>query len=860
MIKVPGYIIKNEIGTGGMATVYLAVQTSLERKVALKVMAPALSADQAFSKRFLGEARTIARLNHPNIVPIYEVGVTDTYLHYFSMQHLPEGDLEQKVADGIEESELVEVLKGICGALGFAHEQGFIHRDVTPGNILFDKSGTPVLTDFGIARAVSQATRITGTGVSVGTSHYMSPEQARGGDVDPRSDLYSLGALIFEALAGRPPYEGADGFAIAYAHVFDPIPKLPDEYRHWQGLIETAMAKDPADRFENAQAFSQAMDEVLSRAGASQDGHAELPEDSGAGASVAEAPDASPGKTGILAGVGPLVTQLRSGLNSVLSRVLPFVPQRVRPYAAGGGILLAGTVAAIASGMVGGEPEVVQNQLGAAEVSTSASSAYVEPVLEPAALEPPPSPTDTNGPVSVAPQEQESLVLLDLKSGRKVATLDPEEADLGYPRSPAPDVRGIADLLSEAAEDVAVTRLMTPPGNNAFERYMAVLELDPGNPAAETGLGKIVESYQRLAENAIRDNNYRLAATFLQRAEQVAVSTPATAGMKAEIEGRSEVMVASMVATAEAYLANEDRLSAIDLFERVLAVRPGDAAVREALEAARLRPDETIVQDLLSNGDPGPEMKVIPGGIFTMGAGSDTAEVAISTAFAMGRHEVTLGEFRKFVQATSYYEDKPKRPNCKENETKWRGSRGRDWEAPGFAQGDGHPVVCITFEDAQAYAAWLSSETGQSYRLPSEAEWEYVARFNHSERYLPEEQCRKGNVSDIWLKSQLPDAAIHDCEDGWLYTSPVGEFSVSAAGLVDIEGNVREWVLDCDHKRHRDRPDDSRARLDGNCRRRIVKGNAWLTPPDESPPWERLALRADNTFATVGFRILRVLD
>lgn len=859
MIKVPGYIIKNEIGTGGMATVYLAVQTSLERKVALKVMAPALSADQAFSKRFLGEARTIARLNHPNIVPIYEVGVTDTYLHYFSMQHLPEGDLEQRVAGGIEEAELVEVLKGICGALGFAHEQGFIHRDVTPGNILFDKSGTPVLTDFGIARAVSQATRITGTGVSVGTSHYMSPEQARGGDVDPRSDLYSLGALIFEALAGRPPYEGADGFAIAYAHVFDPIPKLPEEYRHWQGLIETAMAKDPADRFENAQAFVTAMDEVLARAGSA----AGDPADSSADATVtvpAGVGEDGAGFPGVLNRAGSRLASVWRATKGGLDRSMPFLPRKIRPYVAGGGVLLAGTVVAIASGIVGSEPEPAQTHLGAAEVSTSTSSAFAEPDLDSVVAPEPTVEEVAEGPVSVARQQQESLVLLDLKSGRKVAALDPNEAGSGYQATTAPDVRRIADLLSEAAQDVAVTRLMTPPGDNAFERYMTVLELDPGNPAAETGLGKIVESYQQLAERAIRDNNYRLASTFLQRAEQVAVSTPATTGMKAEIEGRSEVMVASMVATAEAYLASEDRLSAIDLFERVLAVRPGDAAVREALDAARLRPDETIVQDLLSNGDPGPEMKIIPGGIFTMGAGSDTAEVAITTPFAMGRHEVTLGEFRKFVDATSYESDVGKRPSCKEAESKWRGSRGRDWDAPGFAQGDGHPVVCITFDDAQAYAAWLSSETGQSYRLPSEAEWEYVARFNHSEEYVPEEQCRKGNVSDIWLKSQLPEAAIHECEDGWLYTAPVGEFSVSPAGLVDLEGNVREWVLDCDHKRHRDRPDDSRARLDGNCRRRIAKGNAWLTPPDESAPWERVALRADNTFATVGFRVLRVLD
>lgn len=219
-IDIPGYVIRREVGVGGMASVYLALQTSLDREVALKVMAPALAADPTFSKRFLQEARMLASLAHPNIVQVYDVGVTQAQLNYFSMQYLSGGDFAQRVRLGMSEKDLLRILEGIGNALGYAHHRGYVHRDVAPGNILFDVSDTPLLTDFGIARAFSQTARITSAGISVGTSHYMSPEQARGSDVDARSDLYGLGVLTWFGLTGKPPYEGADGFAVSYAHVF----------------------------------------------------------------------------------------------------------------------------------------------------------------------------------------------------------------------------------------------------------------------------------------------------------------------------------------------------------------------------------------------------------------------------------------------------------------------------------------------------------------------------------------------------------------------------------------------------------------------------------------------------------------
>ena len=260
--EIPGYQLEREIGVGGMARVYLAIHTALDRRVAMKVMAPALVADPAFSKRFLREARTLAGLTHPNIVAVYDVGATGALLHYFAMQHLENGDMSARITRGIPETEVVRIISVIAKALGFAHQRGVIHRDVTPGNIMFDGANNPVLTDFGIARSEHGSTRITQTGVSIGTSSYMSPEQARGGEIDQRSDLYSLGALTFEALTGHPPYKGADGFAVAYAHVFEPIPRLPAYVSHWQSFINKVLAKDPNERFDNAEQFAMGLSDV----------------------------------------------------------------------------------------------------------------------------------------------------------------------------------------------------------------------------------------------------------------------------------------------------------------------------------------------------------------------------------------------------------------------------------------------------------------------------------------------------------------------------------------------------------------------------------------------------------------------
>ncbi|MGH8163190.1 MAG: serine/threonine-protein kinase, partial [Rhodanobacteraceae bacterium] len=208
--EIPGHRLVRPLGKGGMATVYLAIQASLGRPVAVKILqAPT---DEAIT-RFEQEARTIARLQHPHIVAIYEVGRTSDGQLYYSMPYLPNGDLS-KMDLRDSPARVAAVLRALLGALAHAHQHGIVHRDVKPENVLFDQHRRALLTDFGIARA-SESLRVTREGATLGSSGYMSPEQARGQDIDGRSDLYSVGVMAYELLTGDLPFRGADALSTA---------------------------------------------------------------------------------------------------------------------------------------------------------------------------------------------------------------------------------------------------------------------------------------------------------------------------------------------------------------------------------------------------------------------------------------------------------------------------------------------------------------------------------------------------------------------------------------------------------------------------------------------------------------------
>ena len=263
-MKIPGYTIVKKIGEGGMAWVYLAVQESLGREVALKVMRSARSSEN-FAERFLKEGRIIAQLQHPQIITIYDFGAYDAY-HYFSMEYLPGGTLAEQIHQGLSLERTAELIRAIATALAYAHKRGIIHRDIKPQNVLFRYDGTPVLSDFGIAKLVdSDDTQLTVPGFTVGSPVYMSPEQIMGKKLDSRADLYSLGIVLYEMLAKQPPFRAESINSIAMMHCTQPIPRLPAGFAQLQPVLQKLLAKNPKDRFADADQVIEALDRVGTR-------------------------------------------------------------------------------------------------------------------------------------------------------------------------------------------------------------------------------------------------------------------------------------------------------------------------------------------------------------------------------------------------------------------------------------------------------------------------------------------------------------------------------------------------------------------------------------------------------------------
>lgn len=259
--SIPGYRIQRILGRGGMATVYLAVQQGFEREVALKVMSPALSADIGFGQRFLREARIVSQLVHPNIVTVFDVGQANGY-HYLAMEYI-EGHDVKAIHRQLLLADSLRIVSAVAQALDVASNKGYVHRDIKPENIMLQTSdGRVVLMDFGIARATDGDISMTQTGTTIGTPHYMSPEQAKGLPVDCRADLYSLGVVLFLLLTGFVPYDGDSAVAVGIRHVSEPIPTLPKHLAIFQTVVDKVLAKAPEHRYQSGAELSRALSAI----------------------------------------------------------------------------------------------------------------------------------------------------------------------------------------------------------------------------------------------------------------------------------------------------------------------------------------------------------------------------------------------------------------------------------------------------------------------------------------------------------------------------------------------------------------------------------------------------------------------
>jgi hypothetical protein len=442
-INIPGYRILRPIGEGGMASVFLAMQESLDREVALKVMSPVLAANAEFAGRFVVEGKITARLQHPNLVTVYDIG-SHNGIYYLAAEYIPGGTLKERIAEGdLSVAHVLDIATDIAQGLDFAHEKGFVHRDVKPGNVLFRKDGRVVLADFGIAKAMDGSNSSTVAGASIGTPDYMSPEQARGEPVDGRSDLYSLGTVLYEMLVGAPPYQAADPFTVALMHVTHPVPTLPSPHEWLQPLIDGLMAKQATQRFNTGAAFIEAMSRVLASA----------PE----AAAIQETRARKPGGGQRIANGAATQQRTRVSVSRDAAR-----PAWLLPVAGLGGVF---ALSLLAWWLLSPAPEPLP-------AATTPASRPVAPDAAPASQE---LPADFRMPTPV-----------DSGDAAEVARL-----------------LNAADQLFEYGTRTEPGRKLTlPDDDSALGYYRQALRLDPENARAKAGIAGIVAFYRSFGHKA----------------------------------------------------------------------------------------------------------------------------------------------------------------------------------------------------------------------------------------------------------------------------------------------------------------------------------------------------------------------
>jgi len=712
--RITGYRVIRRLGMGGMANVYLAVQESLEREVALKVMRPSRQLDEAESLRFEHEARIIAKLEHPGIVGIHEVGRTLDGELYYVMPYLARGDLgERDYRD--DEAGLIELLRVLLDALGYAHARGIVHRDVKAENVLFDNADRPQLADFGIALAhVEGDVRVTGDGLAIGSSAQMSPEQARAGPIDGRSDLYSLGVLTFELLTGQLPYHATDPLALALMHAHDPIPRLPDDKAHWQRFIDLALAKRPEQRFRNAQAMQRALDPIrnLLRRRASPLGRAR---------------DALNRQPALLVALGVLLAL------SVVTLALP-------------------------------------------------SLSVHEPVA---------TPVPVSAPVA-------------------------ESVDTG-----------LAARLIQAREQLDAGALLEPSGANAAQSYFDVLGADPDNTEARAGLEAVIAAAAPgVIDSAKTDARERIRERYLQielLADHAALRdgqafVALRAGLAGTILDRARALIRTQdVEPVPGWLELARELGVAE--SELIALRDAAAAVPRAGDIVTDRGGLALVHVPRRHGN-----STLPAPLLVM------------------RDEVSRASYAEFAAQTARDATR-----CRNRLSPLRLLDRRDWKDPGFRQGASEPVVCVSFDDARAYAGWLSRRNGHAYRLPTMAEWRHLAGTAATRA----SSCAFGNVLD---ESSNVGGNPHACSDDFAYTAPPGRHAPAALGINDLFGNVAEWVLDCGNAGNA----LARTLENSSCPRRATIGLSWRDETGARADTSRM-LQTDRGFDDVGFRLVRSL-
>jgi serine/threonine-protein kinase PpkA len=520
-ITIPGYRIEHLIAEGGTSSVYLAIQESLRRHVAIKLLRKFDNPEQL--TRFLNEGRIIASLNHRNVINIHDIGVTDKGRPYISMEYLEGGDLDARIPKKVAPEDALQWLEALGNCLDFVHRKGIIHRDIKPGNILFHKDGTPILTDFGTAKQQESDARLTMDGHAVGSPYYISPEQAASKKLDRRTDIYSLGIVLYEVLTGNKPYKCDSPIETIVAHMSDPLPVLPPELHRYQSLIKKMIAKSRDDRFTSAAEmvrFVQQLRKPVNKAW--------------------QMTWVSTGAVAIILGIGGTVFIWQS-----------IISDRNEPPATADMTISEGAVTE-------SPPDIIETPVqepGNVVRETAATPVHNE-------HQTPPGMT-----TSEAAVPESSPLIVEMPSA------EPSEPVREKPVPINKNKQRIEKLLSQAATALKEIRLTKPKNNNAYYYYQQVLELQPQHKKALKGITGIADAYAGLAERKLDQFDYKAARKYVQRGLTIQPDNTRLLGLQKK-ENIGRILAQAATALKEYRLTKPKNNNAYYYYQQVLELQP----------------------------------------------------------------------------------------------------------------------------------------------------------------------------------------------------------------------------------------------------------------------------------------------
>ena len=846
------YRLDAVLGAGGFGITYRAYDANLDKFVAIKEYLPSEFATRAERytvvpqsssdaqdyhwglTRFLDEARTLARFDHPHLNKVHRFfesnGTAYMVLEYVEGETLSDRLSRERQ---LSEAALQRLLEEILSGLEVMHEAGYVHRDIKPGNLMLrEEDGSAVVLDFGAARqAVGQRSKAI---TSILTPGYAPIEQydSQANDVGPWSDIYAVGIVAYRCISGISDSELPDAVTRGRTQRKGGVDLTPatesGKGKYNAKLLEAidwAMEVDEEDRPQTVGEWQRAL----------------------AGGGRRKGPAKSVRRTAIQPAKG--TTTKRTGLNwsgVALTVVI---------------LALVGVSIWMASQLYpewfklgsGDTPSVAQQEIPAdmsGETSQETLLGEAKDVLVGTEETPLSEGASQTPPAMTAAESAESAV-------------EQPEAELAK-ASPAEEDE-VTRLLAAAKADLKSRRLTSPAGNNAWDRYQRVLEIDPTNPEAVQGMDRVIDSYMELFGIAVEQEDFEQADEYLGRirdlhpdspvlmtgrqqlgeakqaraerlAEQERQRQAEEAARQAELERqRIAQEIKSNWESFEAAMAAEDLSEAHDILAQVRDLNPEEsglgqgeqrlAAAEAALEQQRRKAEEKARQYA-------GEMVDIPGGTFRMGdlsGGGDDDERPVHSvtvpAFKMGKYEVTFDKWDACVAEGGCDRYTP-------DDAGWgRGNR---------------PLINVSWDDVRGFIDWLNDKTAGNYRLPSEAEWEYAARAGSATKYS------WGN--DIGTNRANCDGCGGRW-DGAEKTAPVGSYSANVLGLHDIHGNVFEWVEDCQNDSYVGAPTDGRAWESGDCSRRLTRGGSWYYGPSGLRSAYREGLSRSDRFHNVGLRL-----